>query len=94
MKHLKKYQLFLRENFDIQDTDKEDVKMSKEKMNDINKEIEDYKSKKSQIESIYKKAKTLEEAEELIKPIIGDDENSNKFLIICLSERNTEMSYA
>ena len=95
MKHLKKYQLFLRENFDIQDTDKEDVKMSKEKMNDINKEIEDYKSKKSQIESIYKKAKTLEEAEELIKPIIGDDENSNKFLIelstICRIEKEIEV---
>ena len=31
--------------------------MSKQKMNDINKEIDDYKIKKSQIDNIYQKVK-------------------------------------
>lgn len=95
MKYLKKYRLFLEDGFDIKDTDKEDVKMSKEKMNDINKDIIDYQSKKSQIEGIYKKAKTIEEAENLIKPIIGEAEEGNQFLIefnsICRIEKEIEL---
>lgn len=81
MKHLKRYQLFLEDNFEIKDTDKEDVKMSKEKMNDINKDISEYQAKKSQIASIWKKAKTIDEAEALIKPIIGEGEDGNEFLM-------------
>jgi len=95
MKHLKKYQLFLEDNFDIKDTDKEDVKMSKEKMNDIQKDMTDYQAKKSQIENIYKKAKTIQETEELIKPIIGDAEEGNPYLIefnsICRIEKEIEL---
>ena len=100
MKHLKKYQFFLKENFDIQDTDKEDVKMSKEKMNDINKEIEDYKVKKSQIENLWKKVKNkqeLEETEQLVKPIIGEGEKMNQFLVqlntICRIETEVELAH-
>jgi hypothetical protein len=81
MRYLKDYQLFLEDNFDIKDTDKEDVKMSKEKMNVVNKQISEYQTKKSQIADIYKKAKTIEEAQELIKPIIGDPKLGNPFLI-------------
>jgi len=76
--------MFLENSFDIKDTDKEDVKMSKQKMNDINKEITDYQIKKSQIDTIYQKVKTkedLEQAQELVKPIIGEGEKSNMFLI-------------
>lgn len=95
MRHLKKYQLFLRENFDVKDTDKEDVKLAKEKMNDTEKDMAEYQSKKSQIENIYKKAKTIEEAEELIKPIIGEGEEGNQFLIelnsICRIEKEIEI---
>jgi hypothetical protein len=95
MKYLKKYRLFLEDSFDIKDTDKEDVKMSKEKMNDINKDISEYQSKKSQISAIYKKAKTIEEAQELIKPIIGEAEEGNQFLIefnsICRIEKEIEL---
>lgn len=95
MRHLKKYQLFLKENFDIKDTDKEDVKMSKEKMNDIQKDINEYQTKKSQISEIYKKSKTISEADELIKPIIGDAEKGNQFLIefnsICRIEKEIEL---
>lgn len=84
MRYLKHYQLFLEDSFDIKDTDKEDVKMSKQKMNDINKEIDDYQIKKSQIDTIYQKVKTkedLDQAQELVKPIIGEGEKSNQFLI-------------
>lgn len=95
MKYLKKYRLFLEDSFDIKDTDKEDVKMSKEKMNDINKDISEYQSKKSQISAIYKKSKTIEEAQELIKPIIGDAKEGNQFLIefnsICRIEKEIEL---
>lgn len=95
MKYLKKYQLFLEDSFDIKETDKEDVKMSKEKMNDVNKDMSDYQAKKSQISNIYKKAKTIEEAEELIKPIIGDAKEGNQFLIefntICRIEKEISL---
>jgi len=38
MKYLKKYQLFLEEDeFEIKDTDKEDVKLSKDKLNLLKK---------------------------------------------------------
>lgn len=81
MKHLKGYKLFLEDGFEIKDSDKEDVKMSKEKMNDINKDIADYNAKKSQISTIYKNAKTIEETNDKIKAIIGDVEKGNPFLI-------------
>lgn len=95
MKYLKKYQLFLEDSFDIKDTDKEDVKMSKEKMNDINKDIEEYNSNKSKISDIYKKAKTIEETTELLKPIIGEGDKANQFLMefntICRIEKEIDL---
>lgn len=95
MKYLKKYQLFLEDSFDIKDTDKEDVKMSKEKMNDISKDMSDYQAKKSQISGIYKKANTIEETEDQIKNIIGDPKEGNQFLIefntICRIQKEIEL---
>jgi hypothetical protein len=83
MKYLKKYTLFLEEDeFDIKDTDKEDVKMSKEKLNQLESQMQEYQSKKSSIDTIYKAAKTIEETKVKIEEIIGKDaENRNPFLV-------------
>lgn len=80
MKYLKKFSLFL-ENYDIKDTDPEDVKLAKEKLNDLGKQITEYGQKKAQITSIYNKAETISETGEEIRKIIGEGEESNKFLV-------------
>lgn len=83
MKYLKKYKLFLEEDeFDIKDTDKEDVKISKEQLNLLKSQLSEYPSKKGVIEQIYKKYKTVKEAEPEIEKILGDDpELRNPFLV-------------
>jgi uncharacterized coiled-coil DUF342 family protein len=83
MKYLKKYKLFLEENeFEVKDTDKEDVKMSKDKLNLLKKNISDYAGKKSQLDAIYKTSKNLDEVENKAKAIIGDDPKTrNPFLV-------------
>jgi hypothetical protein len=83
MKYLLKYNLFLEENeFDIKDSDAEDVKMSKEKLNDLKNQISDYNQNKSKIVDLYKNANSIEEANEQLKKIIGEDsETRNPFLV-------------
>lgn len=83
MKYLKKYELFLEEDeFEIKDTDKADVKLSKEKLNDLRKHLTDYPGKKSAIDAVYKNSKTLEETDIKIKAILGEDsELRNPFLV-------------
>lgn len=83
MKYLKKYKLFLEEDeFDIKETDKEDVKLSKEKLNLVEKQLQEYQSKKQSIDQIYKSAKTIEETGEKVKAILGDEsEERNPFLV-------------
>jgi hypothetical protein len=83
MKYLKKYRLFLEEDeFEVKDTDKEDIKMSKEKLNLLKKNLSEYNSKKSQIDTIYKSSKNLKEIENKIKEMMGDEvELRNPFLV-------------
>jgi hypothetical protein len=83
MKYLLKYNLFLEENeFDIKDSDAEDVKMSKEKLDDLKNQISDYNQNKSKIVDLYKKANSIEEANEQLEKIIGiDSEDRNPFLV-------------
>lgn len=83
MKYLKKYQLFLEEDeFEIKDTDKEDVKLSKDKLNLLKKHLTEYQSKKQAIDEIYKNSQNLEETGEKIKTILGEEsEERNPFLV-------------
>ncbi len=83
MKYLKKYRLFLEEDeFEVKDTDKEDVKMSKQKLNQLKTDLKEYPAKKTQIDTLYKNAKKLSDAENKIEDIIGDEpELRNPFLV-------------
>jgi hypothetical protein len=78
MKYLKKYKLFLEEDeFETKDTDKEDVKLSKKKLDLLRSQLAEYPSKKIGIDNIYKKYKTIKETESEIENILG----SNPFLV-------------
>ena len=83
MKYLKKYQLFLEEDeFEVKDTDKEDVKMSKQKLNQLKTDLKEYPAKKTQIDTLYKNAKKLSDIGNKIEDIIGDEaELRNPFLV-------------
>jgi chromosome segregation ATPase len=79
MKYLKKYKLFLEEDeFDVKDNDKEDVKMSKEGLNDLKSKISEYNSKKSKIDQLYKG--TEDPSGDDLEKIIGKEEDRNEFL--------------
>lgn len=80
MKYLKKYNIFLEENeFEIKDTDQQDVKMSKEGLNDLKSNLAEYNTNKAKIDEIYKKS---EKPEDDIKKLLGDDvEKRNPFLV-------------
>lgn len=81
MKYLKKYKLFLEENeFEIKDTDQEDVKMSKEKLNDLKSDISEYQSNKAKIDEIFKKNDNPEEASKEVEKLLGT-EDKNPFLV-------------
>lgn len=79
MKYLKNYQLFIEnDNFEISDTDEADVKMSKEKLNDLKSKLSDYNSKKSSIDNLYKSDK-IETAD--LEKITGKEDDKNTFLV-------------
>jgi hypothetical protein len=83
MKYLKKYHLFLEEDeFDVKETDKEDIKLAKEKLDDLEKQLAEYPSKKAAIDAIYKNSKKIEETDPKIKEILGEEsEDRNPFLV-------------
>ena len=85
MKYLKKYNLFLEaDEFEIGDSDTPDVVMSKEKMNTTMSNMKDYKTKKSQIDAIYKKdgIDVEKELEKILgKTDIQNGEDRNPFLV-------------
>lgn len=79
MKYLKKYQLFKEDdNFEISDTDEADVKMSKEKLNDLKSKLSDYNSKKSSIDNLYK-SDNIDSSD--LEKIVGKDDDRNQFLV-------------
>ena len=57
MKYLKKYNLFLEAGLDILPTDEPNVKASKEQMELVTKQLVDFKTKKPQIDTLYKTIK-------------------------------------
>lgn len=56
MKYLKKYNLF-KEGYDINDTDKPDVKLAKEESNKLEKNLKDFPSIKSDIDKAFNDTK-------------------------------------
>jgi gas vesicle protein len=77
MNYLKKYISFL-EDFDVREDDKEDVKISKEGLKELQEQISEFNSKKASIDNIYK-SKDKDIGNELEK-ILGK-ENRNPFLV-------------
>lgn len=84
MKYLKNYILF-KENFEIEDTDEESVKASKEELGEIKDEISEFNSKKASIDTLYKSDK--ENIGDELKKIIGD---GNTFLSLYSSIASTK----
>lgn len=75
--------LKLRESdtFEIEDTDSEDTKIAKQSLEDLKKEIADYNSKKTSLDSIYKNMNKDDETVGLeAKKIIMDGDKVNSFL--------------
>ena len=83
MKYLKKYNLFFEEaGLDIQDTDAPDVKTSKQQMELVTKQLADFKTKKPQIDTLYKTIKDPTQIESGLIKILGTDIKSrNPFLV-------------
>jgi hypothetical protein len=64
MKYIKKVQVIYKaDEFDIQTTDTPDIKMAKEKMDTIEKQFVEYKTKKITIDQIYLNTKDDSEIE-------------------------------
>jgi predicted nucleic acid-binding Zn-ribbon protein len=77
MKYLKKYILF-KENFDIEDSDEESVKISKEELDKLKDKISEFNSKKSAIDTLYKSDN--DDIESGLEKILGKDDR-NPFLV-------------
>ena len=78
MKYLKKYKIFLEaDNFDIEDSDTPDVKMSKERMNTVKSQMGDYKIKKSQIDTLYNQSENDSDIEDGLEKILGKTDVQN-----------------
>ena len=72
MKYLKKYKKFLEvADFDVNITDPPDLKMSKEKFETINKQIKEFKSKKSSIDTAYLKSATDSDLQLKLEQLVG-----------------------
>lgn len=92
MKYLKSFSKF--EGLEISDTDLPDEKKGKEKINDIEQNIKDYKQKKPQIEQLYASTKNPVEIEEKLKKLMPESEEPNPFLTdflrICRLQKQIE----
>jgi hypothetical protein len=78
MKFLIKYKLFLEEaEFDIQDTDSVDVKMSKDGLNTLKLNLTEYKTKKPLIDKLYSEVKDPNQIETQLKTILGTTDIQN-----------------
>jgi seryl-tRNA synthetase len=88
MKYLKNYILF-KEDFEIKDSDEESVKVSKEELNKLKEKISEFNSKKGSIDLLYK-SEDIEDIEDGLKKIIGEEENRNPFLSLYASIASTK----
>jgi hypothetical protein len=86
MKHIKRYKLFLEENdFEIDPKDETNIKMSKEKLNELRKQISEFNSKKSTIENLYLKTENEEELNKKVESLLGIPEKRNPYLVLFLT---------
>jgi len=72
MKYLKKF-----EAFDVLNTDTPDVKMAKEKMETLTKQLAEYKTKKPLIDTVYKNVKDPSLIESELTKILGSTDVQN-----------------
>ncbi len=92
MKYLKKYSSFNEEDeFDVTAMDPTNVKKSKEDLNKVRVDIDEYNKLKANIDTIYKTAKTDAEIERKVSDLLGPDkEKRNPFLINYLTVASDE----
>jgi hypothetical protein len=82
MKHIKKYQLFLEENeFEIKDSDDKDIKLSKQKLNDLQKYLAEYNQKKALLDKAFELGDPKVIESEIQKILGKDSEKRNPFLV-------------
>jgi len=86
MRYLKKYLLFKEEaEFDPQVTDAPDLRMSKEKLNTLMKQISEFKEKKPLLDQAYLKIEDDKALDNKVKEILGPEvssrEDRNPFLV-------------
>lgn len=79
MKYLKPYKLFF-ENLETNDSDDEIVKASKECLNKLKDQLSEYKSKKSTLEGLFKNLESIQEINDKLSDIIGEEDKRNCFL--------------
>lgn len=95
MKWLKKYLIF-KEDIDVNDSDNIDVKAAKISFNDVKKHIEEYKSKKSQVDAIFDKDIDKEQLDKEIESLLGssysedDSSERNPFLVNYIQVANDQ----
>lgn len=87
MKYIKKYKLFLEEaEFDVNLNDEPDVKMSKEKLSSLKKQIADFKTKKPLLDKLFLTVKTDADLTKGVENIVGKTdilpkEDRNPFIV-------------
>lgn len=75
MKHLKKFLEY--SEFDVSATDVPDVKIAKEKMTTIQKQLTEYKTKKPIIDKLYAEVKEPDKIENGLRTILGKQDIQN-----------------
>jgi hypothetical protein len=94
MKYLKKYKLFTEEvDFETNITDEPDLKMSKEKLETLKKNLTDYKTKKTLLDKAYLTALTDIDLKSAVDGIVGKtdalpEKDRNPFLVEYLHVAN------
>jgi hypothetical protein len=84
MKYLKKWSLYL-EDFEVNDTDSSDIKMAKEKLNTLRKQIDEFNIKSKEIDIAYK-TNDDKKISDMEKKLFGDTDiksgaDRNEFLV-------------
>ncbi len=78
MKYLKNYKLFLEADLiPIQETDPVDIKMNKQSIETLSKQLTEYKTKRPQIDNLYKNIKDSVQLERELVKILGDQSIQN-----------------
>jgi hypothetical protein len=78
MKHLKNYKLFLEADvIPIQETDPVDIKMSKQSIETLSKQLTEYNTKKLLIDNVYKNNKDSVQLERELVKLLGDQAVQN-----------------